>query len=85
MRTEIRMELAMSQKFCPRCGSPRIRLSTTFAFGISPLKYVCEDCGYNGPIIMEADVPLPAAKNKTPISSSMLKCPNRSYEKAFRL
>ena len=43
---------------CPKCGSKKISLSSGFdiyprMYGITPRKYVCAECGYNGPIVME--------------------------------
>jgi C4-type Zn-finger protein len=43
---------------CPKCGSPRISLSSGFdtyprMYGITPRRYVCAECGYKGPIVME--------------------------------
>jgi len=37
--------------FCPRCQSPRIKLKESY--GILPQIYMCEDCGYEGPFILE--------------------------------
>jgi C4-type Zn-finger protein len=47
-------------KLCPRCGSPKIRLSSSFdtyprMYGITPGRYICEDCGYKGPIAIELE------------------------------
>jgi len=47
-------------KFCPRCGSPKIKLSSSFdtyprMYGITPTQYICENCGYKGPIAMELE------------------------------
>jgi hypothetical protein len=44
--------------YCPRCCSPEIKAS--FGFGgidmwLTPRKYVCEKCGYVGPIVMELE------------------------------
>jgi len=41
--------------YCPRCGSPKIHLSTSFDSWLTPRKYVCEDCEYIGPIVMELE------------------------------
>jgi C4-type Zn-finger protein len=51
-------------KFCPICGSPRIGLSSSFnvyprMFGLMPRKYVCETCGYTGPVAMELEEEAP--------------------------
>jgi len=45
-------------KLCPRCGSPRISITSGFdtyprLYGITPGQYVCSECGYRGPIVME--------------------------------
>jgi len=43
---------------CPRCESPKISLTSNLGtypglYGIAPRKYVCPDCGYTGPIVLE--------------------------------
>jgi len=50
----------LSPKFCPKCGSPKIKLSSGIdayprMHGITPGQYVCESCGYKGPIAMELE------------------------------
>jgi C4-type Zn-finger protein len=45
---------------CPRCGSPEISFCRGFdAYprldGIIPRKYVCTECGYKGPIVLEGE------------------------------
>ena len=45
-------------KLCPKCGSKKISLSSGFdtyprMYGITPRQYVCAECGYKGPIVME--------------------------------
>jgi len=44
-----------SKIYCPRCGSPKIRLSSSLDYWLTPKKYVCENCGYAGPIVMELE------------------------------
>jgi predicted RNA-binding Zn-ribbon protein involved in translation (DUF1610 family) len=44
-----------SQIFCPRCASPKIHLSTGLDLWLTPKSYVCDDCGYNGLIVMELE------------------------------
>jgi predicted RNA-binding Zn-ribbon protein involved in translation (DUF1610 family) len=44
-----------SKKYCPRCGSPDIRLSSMLDYWLAPSKYFCEKCGYKGPIVMELE------------------------------
>ena len=45
-------------KLCPKCASTKISIdsgSGTYLklYGVTPTKYVCSNCGYNGPIILE--------------------------------
>ncbi|KYH40515.1 MAG: hypothetical protein AYL33_005750 [Candidatus Bathyarchaeota archaeon B63] len=40
---------------CPRCGSTRITLSSGMDAWLTPKKYVCQSCGYVGPIIVEIE------------------------------
>jgi predicted RNA-binding Zn-ribbon protein involved in translation (DUF1610 family) len=42
--------------YCPRCCSPKINLSSELDIWLTPKKYVCENCGYKGPIVMEIDI-----------------------------
>jgi len=44
-----------SQIFCPKCCSPKMRLYSNLDFWLTPKKYVCEKCGYVGPIFMELE------------------------------
>ena len=44
--------------FCPKCNSKKISISNSFdiyprMYGITPIKYVCLKCGYNGSIVLE--------------------------------
>jgi len=41
--------------YCPKCCSPKIRLSSSLDIWLTPKKYICQNCGYNGPIIMELE------------------------------
>ena len=46
----------LATKFCPKCKSSNIRISSSFNMGgIAPVQYFCEKCGYNGPITIELD------------------------------
>ena len=43
---------------CPKCGSEKILLTNSLGtypglYGIAPRQYVCPECGYKGPIVME--------------------------------
>ena len=44
-----------SPKLCPRCGSPKLRLSTRFDMWLFPEQYICPECGYKGPITLELE------------------------------
>ncbi|MGQ9624470.1 MAG: hypothetical protein ACUVUF_05550 [Candidatus Bathycorpusculaceae bacterium] len=44
-----------SKIYCPRCGSPRIHLSSSLDYWLTPKKYVCDECGYKGQIVMELE------------------------------
>jgi transcription elongation factor Elf1 len=41
--------------YCPRCCSPKISLHSGLDIWLTPTKYVCHNCGYVGPIIMELE------------------------------
>jgi len=38
---------------CPRCKSRNIELSSKFDVWLMPKRYICKDCGYVGPIVLE--------------------------------
>jgi predicted RNA-binding Zn-ribbon protein involved in translation (DUF1610 family) len=42
-----------SKKFCPKCGNPNIKLSSSLDVWLLPEQYLCEKCGYRGPIALE--------------------------------
>jgi predicted RNA-binding Zn-ribbon protein involved in translation (DUF1610 family) len=44
-----------AKKFCPKCGSPNIRLSSKFDLWLLPELYVCEQCGYRGALVLELE------------------------------
>ncbi len=43
------------QIFCPRCGSPKLSLSSSLDYWLTPQKYICSECGYIGSIFMELE------------------------------
>jgi len=43
-------------KVCPICLSPKIRRSSSFDGWLLPEVYVCEKCGYRGPVYMEVEI-----------------------------
>ena len=45
----------VTKKYCPRCGDPNIRLSSKFDIWFLPEQYICEKCGYTGPIVLEME------------------------------
>jgi len=42
-------------KFCPKCGSQNVSLSSAFDMWLTPEQYVCKDCGYKGSVILEKE------------------------------
>ncbi len=44
-----------AQVYCPRCFSPKIRLSGGLDFWFNSRKYVCTECGYYGPLVLELE------------------------------
>ena len=44
-----------SRIYCQKCASPKINLSNSLEIWLLPKKYLCENCGYIGPIIMELE------------------------------
>ena len=41
--------------FCPRCGSSRIRPLFPAHIWQASIQYLCEDCGYVGVLVLEAE------------------------------
>jgi transcription elongation factor Elf1 len=41
--------------YCPRCCSPKITLSSSLDIWLTPQNYICQECGYKGPIVMELE------------------------------
>jgi hypothetical protein len=44
--------------FCPRCACADLKPTVGFAgmdMWLTPKKYICEKCGYSGPIFMELE------------------------------
>ncbi len=44
-----------SAKFCPKCGSPELKLSSSMDYWLLPQKYMCDKCGYIGSVYMELE------------------------------
>jgi predicted RNA-binding Zn-ribbon protein involved in translation (DUF1610 family) len=40
---------------CPICGSVNIKLSSKLDIWLTPRRYVCNDCGYVGPVVLELE------------------------------
>lgn len=49
---------------CPVCRSSKIRLSSRFDAWLMPAQYVCETCGYKGPLVMEIEQQKQPTPNK---------------------
>ncbi|MCW3981397.1 MAG: hypothetical protein NWF11_07995 [Candidatus Bathyarchaeota archaeon] len=45
----------LTRKYCPRCRNPYISLSSKFDVWLLPEQYICEECGYHGPIVLEIE------------------------------
>jgi hypothetical protein len=44
-----------TQIFCPKCASPKLSLSSSLDYWLTPQKYVCNECGYRGTLFMELE------------------------------
>jgi hypothetical protein len=44
-----------SFKVCPRCRSSKIKFSSNLDLWLTPKQYLCKNCGYIGPIILELE------------------------------
>jgi len=53
--TKVNSQLPKKVKVCPRCGSTNIHLSSKFDVWLMPKQYVCYDCHYIGPIVLELE------------------------------
>jgi predicted RNA-binding Zn-ribbon protein involved in translation (DUF1610 family) len=58
----------LTAKFCPKCGSPKLLLSSSFKsypkwYGLTPIQYTCEECGYKGPIALEREEETPQSNS----------------------
>lgn len=42
-------------KYCPKCRQATLKLSSKFDGWLTPIQYICENCGYKGPIAMEKE------------------------------
>ena len=50
--------------FCPRCKGKNMRLVPNY--GILPLTYLCSDCGYEGPLVIELEADDEGSERKEP-------------------
>ena len=41
--------------YCPSCGGSNIQLSSKLDGWLIPEQYICKDCGYKGPIVLEKE------------------------------
>ena len=44
-----------TQIYCPRCCSPKIKLTSSLSYFLTPKQYYCEECGYVGTVVMELE------------------------------
>ena len=44
-----------TQIYCPRCCSPKIKLTNSLSYFLTPKQYYCEECGYVGTVVMELE------------------------------
>ncbi len=44
-----------SKIYCPKCGSPAIHFAGSTDFWLTPTRYLCNECGYLGPVVMELE------------------------------
>ena len=40
---------------CPKCGSPRMQNLSSLGGWIFPNQYLCDECGYNGYLVLELE------------------------------
>jgi predicted RNA-binding Zn-ribbon protein involved in translation (DUF1610 family) len=45
----------LTAKYCPCCGSAKLKMMGGAEFWLTSGKYVCLDCGYKGVVVMEKD------------------------------
>jgi ribosomal protein S27AE len=43
------------QIYCPKCGSPKLRLFSSLDYWLTPQRYFCGECGYMGSVFMELE------------------------------
>jgi predicted RNA-binding Zn-ribbon protein involved in translation (DUF1610 family) len=41
--------------YCPKCTSTRIHLAHSLDYWLTPKQYLCDECGYHGPIVLELE------------------------------
>jgi predicted RNA-binding Zn-ribbon protein involved in translation (DUF1610 family) len=44
-----------TQIYCPKCGSPKLSVSSSLDYWLTPKNYYCSECGYMGPVFMELE------------------------------
>ena len=59
-----------TQIFCPRCCSPKIRLSSSLDVWLTPKQYYCPECSYHGIIVMELEPEKAQKKTQTEESTA---------------
>jgi transposase-like protein len=41
--------------YCPKCSSPKLTLSSSLDYWLTPQRYLCKECGYVGVVFMELE------------------------------
>ena len=44
-----------TQIYCPRCCSPKLKLTSNMSVWLTGTQYYCEECGYVGPVVLELE------------------------------
>ena len=65
----------ITQIYCPRCCSPKIRLASSLAIWLTPKQYYCEECGYIGIIVLELEKEDEPEKEKEETDTQLKKVP----------
>jgi C4-type Zn-finger protein len=59
-----------TQIYCPRCASPKLKLTSSLAIWLTGEQYYCENCGYTGTVVMVLEKENENEKGKEETDSS---------------
>ena len=45
----------MGLKICPRCGGQSLKPISSISGWLTPITYICGECGYKGSLILEVE------------------------------